>query len=415
MLSLFSHMVSNRASRKGTSTWHLLPDAIANGGLLSIDRSPTSMSETIRLATRGSELARSQAATVRRALERRRFSVDVVDVETTGDRLDETLIQNLGKTGAFVRSLDQRVLAGDLDIAVHSMKDVPTEAPDGLVLAAVPDRAPRQDLLLTPAGQSLSELPSDAVVGTASLRRRAQLLRARPELTVEPLRGNVDTRLAKLLAPTLQAEHQRRREAADADDDNEDDDEYDQPPEEWVKSLSAIEQAALDREINIEYDAIVLAEAGLDRLDLLGAVPFQRLPVEDFVPAPAQGALAVTAADRSLVETLQSALDDPVTRVETTVERTILSALDAGCIAPLGISARIKGEYVAVRVQVLSRDGSDAIERTEELPIESHREAAQAFASELIDAGAADLIETAKTTAATETADASAVSALDEE
>src|SRR6056297_3567403 len=152
--------------------------------------------DTLRLATRGSDLALRQASTVRDSLASRRLTVELSEVETTGDQLTDELIHRLGKTGAFVRSLDEKVLAGELDAAVHSMKDMPTERPDRLVVAAVPERAAAEDVLVTPDGRSLDELPDGATVGTSSLRRKAQLLAERDDLTVEPLRGNVDTRLA---------------------------------------------------------------------------------------------------------------------------------------------------------------------------------------------------------------------------
>ena len=153
------------------------------------------MTETIRLATRGSELALRQTQRVARALESRRREVELVEVETTGDSVRDELIHRLGRTGAFVRSLDEKVLDGELDAAVHSMKDMPTDQPPELVVAGVPERAAAADVLVTPDGRSLDELPEGATVGTSSLRRGAQLLAARPDLRIEPLRGNVDTRV----------------------------------------------------------------------------------------------------------------------------------------------------------------------------------------------------------------------------
>jgi hydroxymethylbilane synthase len=172
--------------------------AVRTGGLFTPDRrggGMTTRGRTLRLATRGSDLALRQAATVREALSDRRHEVELVEVETTGDQVQDELIHRLGKTGAFVRSLDQRVLDGELDAAVHSMKDMPTEQPDELVVAGVPERAAAGDVLVTPDGSDLADLPEGATVGTSSLRRQAQLLATRPDLDVEPLRGNVDTRV----------------------------------------------------------------------------------------------------------------------------------------------------------------------------------------------------------------------------
>ena len=349
------------------------------------------MTDTVRLATRGSELALRQAQRVADALASRRRGVELVEVETTGDSVRDELIHRLGKTGAFVRSLDEKVVDGEVDAAVHSMKDMPTEFPEELVVAGVPERAPAGDVLVTPDGTDLAGLPEGATVGTSSLRRKAQLLAVRPDLEVEPLRGNVDTRVQKLLAPTLQAEHERRLEA----EEGEDDEDYDRSPEEWFEDLTEPERQALGREVETRFDAIVLAEAGLERIDLLDTLAFQRLPAS-FVPAPGQGALAVTALDGDLAESLRRDLDHPRTRVETTVERTVLGTLGGGCVAPVGIYALLQGEYVRTRVRVLSQDGTEEIEATRDLPVERHPEAARELAAELAEEGAADLIQRAR-------------------
>ncbi len=364
---------------------------------------------TVRVGTRGSDLAMRQAATVEEALERRRLSVELVEVETRGDQLREELIHRLGTTGAFVRALDERVLSGDLDAAVHSMKDVPTDQPDDLVVAGIPERGPAADLLVTPDGRGLAELPDGATVGTSSLRRRAQLLAARPDLDVEGLRGNVDTRVEKLLAPTLGREHEARLEAAEAPetaddtDDNgpgaQDDDggtDDDRTVEEWFDDLAEVERRALEREVDVEYDAICLAEAGVTRIGLDHHAPHVRLDPTEFVPAPGQGALAVTAVDGDLAEQLHDILDHPPARVAVTVERTILAELGGGCVAPVGVHARLQGEVVQTAVSVLARDAGRAVTATRELPVERHAETARAFAADLADRGAADLVEEAK-------------------
>lgn len=344
---------------------------------------------TIRLATRGSDLALRQANEVKAALSPRQ-SVELVTVDTRGDKLRDELIHRLGTTGAFVRSLDEKVLAGELDAAVHSMKDMPTEMPEDMVVAGIPERASPADVLITPDSErvTLDDLPSGAVVGTASLRRKAHLLSTRPDLAVEPLRGNVDTRIEKLLAPTLQREYDRRQ---DDEDGNES-----EPPDAWLDSLNEIEQRAFDREIRTEYDAIVLAEAGLDRSGLSSAVSYQRLPPTEFVPAPGQGVIAVTAVTDGTAEMLYDAINHPPTRVTSTVERTVLSELGAGCIAPIGVYARLRGEYVTVVARVLSRDGTEEIAATRDLPVERHPTTAQEFGADLREQGAADLIEQAR-------------------
>ena len=355
--------------------------------------------DTIRLATRGSDLARRQAATVKEALESRRQDVELVEVETTGDRIRDELIHRLGKTGAFVRSLDEKVLDGEVDAAVHSMKDMPTDQPEELIVSGIPERGPPGDVLVTPEGTGLDDLPEGATVGTSSLRRQAQLLDARPDLTVEPLRGNVDTRVEKLLAPGLQAEHQARTDAeeerAEADED-EYEHPYERDVEEWFSDLAEIERRAMERQVDTEYDAIVLAEAGLDRSGLLHRVEYERLPTTDFVPSPGQGALAVTSLDDEVGETIHTALDNPRTRVETTVERTILAELGGGCVAPIGVYAVVQGEHVNAVVQVYSRDGGETVATSRDLSVERHVRDARAFAQDLAERGAAELIEDAK-------------------
>jgi hydroxymethylbilane synthase len=363
----------------------------------------------IRLATRGSDLARVQAGSVQDALEARRRDAELVTVETTGDRIRDELIHRLGKTGAFVRSLDEAVLDGDVDAAVHSMKDVPTESPEGLVVAAVPERAADGDVLVTPDGRTLEDLPRGATVGTSSLRRGAQLQAQRPDLEVEPLRGNVDTRIAKLLAPSLQAERERLQAAAESEDaDGDDTARY----EEWLANRSAIEDRALDREIETEYDAIVLAAAGLERVGLLEELDYQQLPRDSFVPAPGQGALAVTArAGSEVADLLRTALDHRPSRIAVTAERIVLEELGGGCVAPLGVHATLQGSNVRVRVAAFSRDGSESVETTRDLPAEDYADAARDFARNVAADGAAELIESAKRDAGVEAAEDDAASA----
>lgn len=361
---------------------------------------------TLRLATRGSDLARRQAATVREALSGRRVDVDPVEVSTRGDEVRDELIHRLGRTGAFVRALDREVLDGDCDLAVHSMKDVPTEFPEDLVVAGVPESAPGGDVLVTADGGELSDLPDGAVVGTASVRRRAQLLAERPDLDVRPLRGNVDTRIGKLLAPALQAEHERRLLASDEDAPEAADDgagsdseavdaEFERTPEEWFDDLSELRRRALELDPDHDFDAIVLAEAGLRRLDLFGRVEATRLPRDRFVSAAGQGTVAVVAAAADVIDRVHRDVDHAPTRVETTVERTVLAELGGGCVAPIGVRALLQGEHVKTTVQVLSQDGEGGVRETRDLPATDHVAAAVEFVADLADRGAADLVAAA--------------------
>ncbi len=396
------------------------------------------MTDAIRLATRGSDLALRQAGEVKTELEDHRHDVELVEVETTGDRVDDELIQDLGKTGAFVRSLDRKVLDGDVDAAVHSMKDVPTDVPDDLVVAAVPRRGNPADALVTPNGTSLENLPAGSVVGTASLRRGAQIQAHRPGLEVEPIRGNVDTRVEKLLAPALQDEHERRTEAekermsedarqqergdyeasdtieegvenldndsgsdsesgGDSEPDNRQNAEFDQTVEEWFESLTPLQQSALGREVETAFDAVVLAQVGLERTGLTHHVHDEELPTHTHVPAPGQGALAITARkDSDVADALRDALDHVRSRVETTAERVVLEEVGGGCIAPIGVYALVQGDTVRTDVQVFSRDGTEQVGETRELDVENYAKEARAFAADLRERGATDLIEEAK-------------------
>lgn len=359
----------------------------------------TTRGRTIRLATRGSALAHRQAGVVEDALEDRRIEVEVVEVSTTGDELSDQLIHELGTTGAFVRALDEQVLEGAVDAAVHSMKDVPTDQPGDLVVAGIPERARPDDVLVTPDGGGIDELPEGATVGTASLRRGAQLRAARPDLEVEPIRGNVDTRVEKLLAPTLHREHGRRidAEAADEDGDAADVETFERDIDEWFAALAEVERRALERDVDVEYDALVLAAAGLERSGLFHHLETHPLDLTDFVPAPGQGSIAVTArADGETVDVLHEVLDHPPSRVVSTVERTILAELGGGCVAPVGIHARLRGEVVATAVRVQSRDGTEEVAANRELPVERHAEAAVDLAANLAERGAADLIRSAR-------------------
>ncbi|MFB6111687.1 MAG: hydroxymethylbilane synthase [Halobacteriaceae archaeon] len=346
----------------------------------------------IRLATRGSQLARRQAGRVSDRLTARRYDTELVGISTRGDEIRDELIRDLGRKGAFVHSLDEAVLRGEADAAVHSLKDVPTEEHSELIVAAVPERASAGDVLVTPDGRSLEELDTGATVGTASTRRRAQLLAERPDLAVEPLRGNVDTRVEKLLAPTLQAEYQRLLDADGGDGDQSDEE---PAPETWVAERSTLERSALEREVETEYDAIVLARAGLERLGLADEVHTSDLPPGEFVPAPGQGALAITAPAGELADRLRRSLDHPPTRVAVTTERTVLEALGGGCIAPIGVHATVRGPAVSVTAQVLSADGGTVLTESRELPVEEHRDGAKELAAALADRGAKELIAAA--------------------
>lgn len=268
----------------------------------------------IRVGTRGSKLALAQTETVISRLSALGIRAEKQIITTQGDTTTGVPLHEIGGQGVFVRALDDAILSGEIDCAVHSMKDIPAFRPSGLFTAAVLKRDSPSDYIAYN-----STLDGVNIIGTSSTRRRAQLLRHDPDLVIKDLRGNVDTRIRKL---------------------NEK-----------------------------EYDAIILAEAGLIRLSI--KIPGKRLPADKFVPSPNQGTIAVVSrADPSLMEIL-SALDDPATRTDVAAERAVMEQLGGGCYTPLGIYC-FSGHLIA---EVLSLDGSrtERIE-TDVLTLEKARE-----------------------------------------
>jgi hydroxymethylbilane synthase len=261
----------------------------------------------IRVATRGSALALAQACAVADRLRAGGSRVEVVTMRTEGDRLAEARLAAVGGKGLFVREIEEALLRGDADVAVHSLKDLPAELPRGLGLAAFPERADARDVLVARRPLRLAELPPRAVLGTSSPRRRALALALRPDLSVEPIRGNVDTRLRKLASG--------------------------------------------------DYDAIVLAAAGLERL---GLTPphVEVLAPEAFVPAVGQGVLAVEARldDARTLAALRG-LDHRPTRACALAERAFLGRLGASCVTPMAAHARLAGDGIVLDALVASEDG----------------------------------------------------------
>ena len=253
-----------------------------------------------RIATRGSPLARAQAALVgeRLAAANPGLQVEFVLVATAGDRDRSRAIEALGERGVFSRGVQAALVDGRADIAVHSYKDLPTAALAGLRIAAVPVRADPRDALVSHGGVGLSDLPEGAKVGTGSARRTAQVLAVRPDLKVRPLRGNVGTRVARVQAG--------------------------------------------------ELDAAVLAVAGLERAGLSGVIA-EVLEPPQFLPAPAQGALALEIrTDRPDVERLVERIDDAESRAAVTAERAFLRDLRGGCNSPAGALASVDGSEVTL-------------------------------------------------------------------
>lgn len=257
------------------------------------------------IGTRGSKLALVQANLVKDLLAKNGVKTELKIIKTSGDTFTDRPLHEVKGFGVFVREIDDAMLTGNVDIAVHSMKDVPTERPPELTIAAVMKRDSPYDFLLMRNGATLKELPVGAVIGTTSLRRRAQLLRFRHDLNIKDLRGNIDTRLRKL------------KEG--------------------------------------QYDAILMAQAGLERMkwDIAG----ERLNPDDFVPSANQGTVVIITKKDSLAERAVRMLDDETTRLETKIERIIIGILGGGCLVPIGAFAQTEGNKIHVRCEVLSMDG----------------------------------------------------------
>ena len=298
--------------------------------------------KAFRIGTRGSALALWQANTVAEALRRAGVESDLMIVKTSGDKFPQAAFDKIGAKGVFIKELEDALLACRVDLAVHSMKDVPTEIPDGLVIAAVCKREDVRDALISSSGAALAALPPGARIGTGSLRRRAQLLHARNDLQMLDIRGNVDTRLGKLKRG--------------------------------------------------DYDAIVLAKAGLDRLGLSETIT-EVLSVQTSLPAAGQGAIGIEARAEGR-ETLQALarLNDPETRAGVEAERAALARLEGGCQVSIGAWGRVQDGRLLLDVVVLSADGK---QRLFETLVGSPADAAdmgRKVAETLIARGARDLL-----------------------
>jgi hydroxymethylbilane synthase len=306
----------------------------------------------LRLGTRASLLARTQSQTVADAITRATGApVELVPIVTAGDRSSDAIAQ-LGGTGVFVTALRDALLAGEVDLAVHSYKDLPTAPEPGLSLAAVPGREDPRDALVARDGLTLGELPAGARVGTGAPRRIAQLRALGLGLEVVPIRGNVDTRLARVMGG-------RGGEPAD-------------------------------------LDAVVLARAGLSRLGRLDVISETLDPLQ-VLPAPAQGALAVECrTSDSRTRELIGRLEEPSVRACVVAERTTLATLEAGCSAPVAAYAEVAegedGPELFLRASVTAIDGSDAVRGSLTGRMTDAAALGRELATDLLDRGAAELM-----------------------
>ena len=301
------------------------------------------MIDKIKIGTRGSQLALWQAHWVKSQLEKHHpgIEVEITIISTKGDRVLDVSLPKLGEQGKglFTKELEDAIFERRVDLAVHSLKDLPTELPNGLGISAICEREDVRDALVARASvKSFAALPERSVIGTSSLRRQAQLLRARPDLVIEPVRGNVDTRLRKLDEGS--------------------------------------------------FDAIVLAAAGLNRLGHANRIT-EHLSEDFMLPAVGQGALAIeTRADDAVVNEIVSSLNHEPTRLACRAERAFLKGLGGGCLVPIAAHAKIEAGRIDLTGLVASPDGSEALRDRQTGPSSDAEAIGKQLADELLSRGA---------------------------
>jgi len=307
-------------------------------------RGDSGQQEVLRLGTRGSPLALRQAGLVAEALGNRwqDLEVGLIPIKTSGDRLLDVRLAESGGKGLFVKEIEEALLEGRIDLAVHSLKDLPAELPPGLGLGAMLPREDPLDALVSRDGLGFADLPQGARIGTGSLRRQVQLLNRRPDLQVVPLRGNVETRLKKLET--------------------------------------------------LGFDALVLAAAGLIRLGLQERIT-ERLHPDLCLPAIGQGALAIEIrVDDRRVAALVERVDHRETRLATTAERAFLQRLGGSCVTPVAAYGRIEGDVLVLTGMVASLDGRRMVRRVRRGEAGMPEQVGWALAEELLDAGADEIL-----------------------
>ena len=304
----------------------------------------------ITIATRQSKLALWQSEFIKSELEKNypNSKVELAKFVTKGDKILDTPLALIGGKGLFTKELEVAMLEKNADLAVHSLKDVPTVFPDGLTLACVTKRADARDAILSEKYASIDELPQNAVVGTTSQRRRMQLLMLRPDLTLKDLRGNINTRIAKLK--------------------------------------------------DGEFDAIILAKAGIDRLGINDIVKYiTPISVEQMIPSMGQAVLGIETLDEPEIVELVQVLRDEEATIEATIERDFVDTLQGGCQVPIGVKATIQenGESVDVRAIVGLPDGSEIITDDMIGNVADYKSIGKDLAKSFINQGALELLKKA--------------------
>ena len=303
----------------------------------------------IKIATRKSILALWQSEHIKARIESKHndIKVELIGMKTKGDVILDTPLAKIGGKGLFTKELEDSMLKGETDIAVHSLKDVPVVFPEGLKLAAICSREDTRDAMISEKFAKFSDLPHGAKVGTTSLRRKMQLLIMRPDLEIISLRGNVQTRLRKL------------KEG--------------------------------------EFDAIILAMAGINRLNIKAEVAhIYTFGFDEMIPAMGQGALGVEARDEKQILDEISFLNDENAVIETTIERDFVSVLEGGCQVPIGISARLKGDEISIDVIVGLPDGSEYIKDSLKTSKDKFQSIGKELAHKFIEKGARELLKRAE-------------------
>jgi len=298
----------------------------------------------IRLGTRGSRLALWQAAHIEQLLAEKNPEIEVrrIIIKTQGDRDQSSSLTQIGGQGVFTKAVEDALLSDEIDLAVHSLKDLPSSMIQGLTLAAVPQRGPADDILITPDGTDFDDLPKGARLATGSIRRRSQLLNLRPDIKIADLRGNIHTRLAKLDTQNL--------------------------------------------------DGIIMARAAIERLTLT-QVKLYAFSIKEMVPAPGQGAVgAQTRSDDDFVNTAAAKINHLQTFQAVTAERAFLKELDSGCQFPVGAFAHVKEDVLAILGFVGSEDGREIYKKEIQGPAEKSEQLGRTLARYFIERGADKLI-----------------------
>jgi len=298
--------------------------------------------KSVRIGTRGSALARWQAEFVRAGLGRHGVAAELIIIRTSGDRDRQSSLRVIGGKGVFTKELEDALLEERIDVAVHSMKDMPTSLPAGLEIAAICEREDVRDVLISRGGLKLDQLPSGASIGTSSLRRQAQLRHYRGDLQMVDMRGNVDTRLTKLTQG--------------------------------------------------DYDAIVLAKAGLDRLGKAEQIS-EIVPPDICLPAAGQGAIGIETRKRGdEIAAAVRKLNHRASQVAVEAERAVLSGLEGGCQVPIGAWARMESSRLRIDACVLSADGAESIRESRTGSCEDAMELGRTVAAALLERGADRLL-----------------------